>query len=85
MTIYIIKLLILLPAMGGLIFGALWIYRKYQPALIKAQNKRCVKMIETVPLGNFAKLAVVEFEGKKILLSVARNRVSRIAESEGTL
>lgn len=83
MTIYILKLLILLPVMGGLIFGALWLYRKYQPALIKAQSQRSVKMIQTMPLGNFAKLAVIEFEGKKILLSVARNRVSRIAESDG--
>ena len=32
MTGYIIKLLVLLPVMAGLIFAALWLYRKYQPA-----------------------------------------------------
>lgn len=83
MTVYILKLLVLLPVMGGLIFAALWLYRKYQPALVHAQNRRSVKVLETLPLGSFAKLAIVEFEGRKILLSVTRGRVERIASGDG--
>lgn len=82
MTEYIIKLLVLLPIMGGLIFAALWLYRKYQPALIAAQKERSIKMLETLPMGNFAKLAVIEFEGQKILLSVTRSRVERVAAAK---
>lgn len=84
MTAYIIKLLVLLPIMGGLIFAALWLYRKYQPALMGAQKERSIKMLETLPVGNFGKLALIEFEGQKILLSVTRSRVERIAEKDCT-
>lgn len=84
MTAYIIKLLVLLPIMGGLIFAALWLYRKYQPALMGAQKERSIKILETLPVGNFGKLALIEFEGQKILLSVTRSRVERIAEKDCT-
>ncbi len=82
MTYYIVKLLIILPLMAGLIYGALWLYRKYQPALIAAQKERSIKMLETLPMGNFAKLAVIEFEGQKILLSVTRSRVERVTAAK---
>tara|TARA_R110000772_G_scaffold20725_10_gene57598 strand:- start:2681 stop:2938 length:258 start_codon:yes stop_codon:yes gene_type:complete len=82
MTAYIIKLLVLLPIMGGLIFAALWLYRKYQPALMRVQKESSIKMLETLPLGNFAKLLLIEFEGQKILLSATRGRVERIAEKD---
>ena len=39
-------------------------------------------MLEALPLGTFGKLAVVEFEGKKILLSVTRGRIEKIAEGD---
>lgn len=83
MIAYIIKLLILLPIMGALIFAALWLYRKYQPALLNTQKKRSTKVLETLPLGSFAKLVVVEFEEQKILLSVTRGRVEGIATKDG--
>lgn len=79
MTVYIIKLLVLLPVMCGLIFAALWLYRKYQPALGHAQKQRSMKIVETMTLGSFAKLVIVEFDERKILLSVTRGRVERIA------
>ncbi|MEW4467105.1 flagellar biosynthetic protein FliO [Parasphingorhabdus sp. JC815] len=82
MAVYILKLLILLPVMCGLIFAALWLYRKYQPALIEGQKQRGIKMLETLPLGNFAKLVIIEFGGRKILLSVTRGRVERIAAND---
>jgi Flagellar biosynthesis protein, FliO. len=39
-------------------------------------------VLEALPMGTFGKLAVVEFEGKKILLSVTRGRIEKIAEGE---
>ncbi|MET0239013.1 MAG: flagellar biosynthetic protein FliO [Sphingobium sp.] len=79
---YFVKLLILLPLVGGMAFGALWLWRKYQPGLMQAQGNRAVKVVDAVPLGNFGKLAVVEFQGKTLLLSVTRGRIERIAESD---
>ena len=79
MTVYIIKLLVLLPVVCGLIFAALWLYRKYQPALGHAQKQCSMKIVETMTLGSFAKLVIVEFDERKILLTVTRGRVERIA------
>lgn len=82
MTMYIIKLFVMLPLMGGLIYGALWLYRKYQPALMQTRKEQSVTVLESQSLGGFAKLTVIEFEGEKILLSVSRTRVDLLAKSE---
>ncbi|MDI1297193.1 MAG: flagellar biosynthetic protein FliO [bacterium] len=79
---YFVKLLILLPLVGGMAFGALWLWRKYQPGMMVGQNDRALKILEALPMGTFGKLTVVEFEGKKILLSVTRSRIEKIAESD---
>lgn len=78
---YFLKLLILLPLVGGLAFGALWLWRKYQPGMMLGQQDRAVKLVDALPMGPFGKLAVVEFEGKRFLLSVTRGRIDKIAES----
>ncbi|MEC3950482.1 FliO/MopB family protein [Sphingobium sp. HWE2-09] len=79
---YFVKLLIMLPLVAGMAFGALWLWRKYQPGLIAGQGDRSLKLLEALPMGAFGKLAVVEFEGKKILLSVTRSRIEKIAEGD---
>ncbi len=83
MTWYFIKLLVLLPLVGGMAYGALWLWRKYQPGLIGAQGDRAIKLVEMLPMGTFGKLAVVEFDGKRLLVSVTRGRIEKIAEGEG--
>ena len=79
---YFLKLLILLPMVGGMAYGALWLWRKYQPGMLAGQNDRTVKLLEVLPMGTFGKLAVIEFDGKKILLSVTRGKIEKIAESD---
>ncbi|EQB34008.1 FliO/MopB family protein [Sphingobium ummariense] len=79
---YFVKLLILLPLVGGMAFGALWLWRKYQPGMMVGQSDRSLKVLEALPMGTFGKLAVVEFEGKKILLSVTRGKIEKIAEGD---
>jgi len=79
---YFVKLLILLPLVGGMAFAALWLWRKYQPGMMVGQTDRSLKLLEALPMGTFGKLAVVEFEGKKILLSVTRGRIEKIAEGD---
>ena len=82
MVWYFIKLAIMLPLVAGLAFGALWLWRRYQPGMMQAGADRAVRVVDAVPLGNFGKLAVVEFHGKTILLSVTRGRIERIAEAD---
>ncbi|MBU0555173.1 flagellar protein FliO/FliZ [Sphingobium sp. B2D3A] len=80
---YFLKLLIMLPLVGGMAYGALWLWRKYQPGMLGAgQRDRMVKLVDVLPMGTLGKLAVVEFEGKRLLLSVSRGKVEKIAESE---
>jgi flagellar protein FliO/FliZ len=79
---YFLKLVILLPVVGGMAFGCLWLYRKYQPGMLAGQQNRSLKLLEALPMGTFGKLAVVEFEGKKLLLSVTRGQIQKLAESD---
>lgn len=77
---YFVKLIILLPLVGGMAYGALSFWRKYQPGLLAAQGDRAIKIVEMLPMGTFGKLAVVEFDGKRVLLSVTRGKIEKIAE-----
>jgi flagellar protein FliO/FliZ len=87
MTYYILKLVIMLPVMAGLIYGSLWIYRKYQNGPMQGalgnigglRPKRELKLVETMAMGTSGKLAVVEFGGQKILLSSSRGSIQHIA------
>ena len=82
MTEYFLRLLFLIPLVGGLAFGALWLWRKAQPGMAGGgQRERLVKVIDAVPLGASGRLAVVEFEGRRMLLAVSRTGVTRVDES----
>ena len=76
---YFLRLLILLPMVGGMAFGALWLWRKVQPGMVLGQRDRVVKLVDAVPLGASAKLAVVEFDGRQLLIAVTRGRVDLLA------
>jgi flagellar protein FliO/FliZ len=79
---YFVKLIVLLPLVGGMAFAALWLWRKYQPGMIGGgQTNRSLKILEAMPMGTFGKLTVVEFEGQKLLLSVTRAKIEKIAET----
>lgn len=80
---YFMKLLVLLPLLGVMIYGSLWLWRKYQPNMLGAQGDRSIKILEMLPMGTFGKLAVVEFDGKRLLVSVTRGRIEKLAESDG--
>ena len=78
---YFVKLLILLPMVGGMAFGALWLWRKYQPGMMATGAERSLKVVEALPMGTAGRLAVVEFEGQRLLVAVTRGRIEKIAES----
>ena len=85
MTEYFLRMLFLLPLVAGLAFGALWLWRKAQPGITGgAAKERLVKVVDAVPLGTAGRLAVVEFEGRRMLLAVSRTGISRVDETSGT-
>jgi flagellar protein FliO/FliZ len=81
MFAYILKLILLVPLVGGMAFAALWMWRKAQPGMTFGQRERFVKIVDATPLGATGRLAVIDFADKRLLLSVSRGRVELIAET----
>jgi flagellar protein FliO/FliZ len=78
-TYYIVKLLIILPLMAGLIYGALWLYRKYQPGLVRSSSALVLMCVESLALGTAGKLSIIDFAGQKVLISVTRSQITHLA------
>ena len=82
---YILKLLILIPLVAGMAWGSLWLWRRAQQGIGAAGNReRLVKLVDATPLGATAKLAVVEFEGRRLLLAVSRTGVQLVADGSNS-
>ncbi|MFC3714118.1 flagellar biosynthetic protein FliO [Sphingoaurantiacus capsulatus] len=81
MTSYILKLLILIPLVCGMAYGALWLWRKAQPGMAFGQRDRRIKMLDAVPMGATGRLAVVEFADKQLLLAISRGKIELISEA----
>ncbi|MDT8760665.1 flagellar biosynthetic protein FliO [Sphingomonas psychrotolerans] len=80
---YILKLVILLPLVCGLLIGCLYAWRKLEARLPKNQGTRMVQVRETMLLSPGLRLAVVEFEGQKLLVSVSRSGVTLVDKAQG--
>jgi flagellar protein FliO/FliZ len=78
---YIVKLIILLPLIGVLAWGCLKLAQKLQDRAGAKQGPKSVRIIETTMLSPTLKLAVIEFHGREILVSVSRSGLSRLAEA----
>jgi len=79
---YIIKLLVLLPLIAGLAWASLKLAAKVQARFSPvAQGGKAVRIVETTMLSPTLKLAVIEFHGREILVSVSRGGLARLAEA----
>jgi flagellar protein FliO/FliZ len=78
---YLLRLFLLVPLIGGLAWGSLWLWRRVQLGLpLKSAPDRAVRIIDVVTLGANGKLAVVEFRGREILIGISRSGITRVAE-----
>ena len=75
---YILKLVVLLPLVCGLLIGCLYLLRKLESRLPGNQGDRMLKVKETMMVSAGTRIAVLEVEGKRILVSVSRNGVALI-------
>lgn len=81
---YLLKLVILLPLVGALIWGTLKFLQKMQAKYgVAPGTSRSVRVVETTMLSPTLKLAVIEFRGREILVSASRNGLTRLAEAPG--
>ncbi|MCJ8156357.1 flagellar biosynthetic protein FliO [Sphingomonas sp. LaA6.9] len=82
MTAYILRLLILLPLVAGLAYGALWLWRRVGPDMAIGKREKLVRLVDVLPMGATGRLAVVEFADRHLLVSVARGRIELLADSK---
>ena len=75
---YILKLIVLLPLVCGLMIGCLWLWRKLETRMPGQPANRMLKVTETMMVSTGTKLAVLEFEGRRLLVSVSRSGVTLI-------
>ena len=78
MWAYVLKLVILLPLVCGLMIGCLWLWRRLESRMPGQPANRMLKVTETMMVSTGTKLAVIEFEGRKLLVSVSRGGVNLI-------
>ena len=79
---YVLKLLILLPLIGAMIWGSLKLAKKMQGQFgAPAGGSKAVRIVETTMLSPTLRLAVIEFHGREILVSTSRNGLTRLAEA----
>jgi len=79
---YILKLVVLLPLVCGLLIGCLYLWRKLESRMPGNTGERMLKLRETMMISTGTRLAVLEFEGKKLLVSVGRGGVTLIDKSD---
>lgn len=79
---YILKLVLLLPLIGGLAWASLKLAARAQAHFAPpTPGGKAVRVVETTMLSPTLKLAVIEFHGREILVSASRNGLTRLAEA----
>lgn len=79
---YILKLVVLLPLVCGLMIGALYLWRRLESRLPGNQGERMLQVKETMMISPSVRLAVIDFEGRKLLVSVSRAGVSLVDKAD---
>lgn len=80
---YVVKLLVLLPLIGVMVWGTLKLAQRMQGRFgaPPGGSARAVRIVETTMLSPTMRLAVIEFHGREILVSTSRAGLTRLAEA----
>ncbi len=81
MVWYILKLLVLLPLIGGLAYVSLKFAKRMEGKFTSGSGAKSVRIVETQMLSPTLRLAVIEFHGREILVSAGKNGIVRLAEA----
>jgi flagellar protein FliO/FliZ len=83
MADYILRLFILIPVVGSLAWGSLWLWRRVQLGLpAHAAPDKAARIIDVLPMGQSGKIAVIAFGGRELLIAVSRTQISLLAEND---
>lgn len=79
---YLTRLLLLLPLVCALVVAALFVMKRfYARPMGLGGAQRSARLTETLFLGPGARLAVVEFADRRLLLAVTKQGVSLLTEA----
>lgn len=78
MWAYVLKLVVLLPLVCGLMIGSLYLWRRLESRMPGKPATRMIAVRETMMISPGVRLAVVDFEGSRLLVSVGRGGVSLV-------
>ena len=81
---YFARLALLLPLLCAIIAGGLWLAKKYLGVGFSAGGRPAVnaaRVTQTMLLGPGARLAVVEFADRRLLLALGKGGVSTLADA----
>jgi flagellar protein FliO/FliZ len=80
---YLLNVLVMLALVAGMAVGTLWLLRKLQPGLaVGGQRDKLIRVVDAVPMGaTGGRIAVVEFEGRRILVGISRGRMDVLADA----
>ncbi|MDR6144737.1 flagellar protein FliO/FliZ [Sphingomonas sp. SORGH_AS870] len=79
---YILKLAVLLPLICGLMIGCLYLWRRLESRMPGRPATRLIHVRETMMISPGLRLAVIEFEGRNLLVSVGRGGVQLVDKVE---
>jgi flagellar protein FliO/FliZ len=75
---YILKLVVLLPLVCGIMIGCLYLWRKLEGRMPGKPATRLIAVKETMMISPGLRLAVLDFEGRRLLVSVGRGGVNLV-------
>ena len=75
---YILKLVILLPLVCGLMIGCLYLWRLLESRMPGKPTSRMIQVKETMMISPGLRLAVLDFEGRRLLVSGGRGGVQLV-------
>ena len=82
MWAYVLKLVILLPLVCGLMIGCLYLWRRLESRMPGKPSTRLISVKETMMISPGLRLAVLDFEGKRLLVSVGRGGVNLVDKTD---
>ncbi len=80
---YLLRLAVLVPLVGAMAWGSLWLWKRVQTGLpVREHPERAARVVEVISMGTAGKLTVVDFRGQELLIAVSRGQMSLIAAHE---
>jgi flagellar protein FliO/FliZ len=79
---YVLKLVVLLPLVCGLMIGCVYLWRKLETRMPGKAAARLIAVRETMMISPGLRLAVIDFEGRRLLVSVGRGGVTLVDRSD---